>query len=165
MTSDHSRRLLGEDVRRAGHGGCNTAGHLTGDLARALGPDCACGDAAPRIRLVGRANKVVKFGGEKFAVNSLVRLKEELGLPLDDFEAVLVKDGAGRDQFVIGSERLSVDPQLQERARQLFAAISPVVRSQVEMGVVGPLEFSSFAGGVVPRTASGKTVYFTDQRA
>ncbi|MEU1308262.1 AMP-binding protein [Streptomyces cinnamoneus] len=135
----------------------------TGDLARALRQPCPCGDTAPRIRLAGRAGKIVKFGGEKFALNALMRLKEELGLPLDDFEAVLVRDDAGRDRFVIGSRLLSRDARLQEKARELFSRISPVVAAQLERGVVGPLGFSDRAAGVA-RTASGKTASFTDRR-
>lgn len=137
----------------------------TGDLARAVASDCPCGDNAPRIQLAGRAGKVIKFGGEKFDLNSIMLIKGELGLPLDDFQAVLIKDKTGRDQFLFSSELLMESPRLQESARQLFARISPVVTSQLEHGVVGPLGFTGRSGGVVPKTAGGKTAYFTDRRA
>ncbi|MDQ2956940.1 MAG: AMP-binding protein [Actinomycetota bacterium] len=136
----------------------------TGDLAEAIGSLCPCGDSAPRIRLRGRSGRFVNFGGEKFDVTVLSKLKDDLALRNDDFQLVLDRDEAGRDQFVLRSRQVCADAALQERIAGYFAGLSAKVADQLAHGVIADIRFAVLDAGELSFTVAGKVRYFVDHR-
>jgi len=136
----------------------------TGDRAVPVTGTCPCGRASPRIRLTGRAGRYVKFGGEKLDLESLISLKEKLGVTIDDFQAILERDELGRDRFVLHSNRVFGDPRLQELSTSLFAELGRKLASQLDHGIVGRLAFAPLMPGEAWTSANGKTQFFADRR-
>ncbi|WP_285557307.1 phenylacetate--CoA ligase family protein [Actinoplanes regularis] len=137
----------------------------SGDLARFLDGDCACGSADRRIQLHGRYGRFVKFGGEKFDLNWIVGLKEKLGIQSDDFQMSLERDEGARDRFLLRSNLVVGDEALQRRAVELFGELSEKVAVQIERGVVGPVRFGGLSESDVRLSSTGKIQYFIDGRA
>lgn len=136
----------------------------TGDRVSIIDTPCACGNAEARIRLHGRTGKFVNFGGEKFDVNLLLNLKPELGLRSDDFMVALNRDDAGRDRFVVHSERVMREAELRERVSAYFRVLSPKVSAQLTAGSVADITFAGFTDIELAVTVAGKAKYFIDQR-
>jgi hypothetical protein len=138
---------------------------FTGDRASVVTSKCLCGQAVPKIRLCGRSGKIIKFGGEKFDLNWLLELKEDLGVPTTDFGVVAERDERGRDFFRIYSDKIRMDEGLQNRAKVKFIGISPKIKVQLDRSIVRDIEFLPMERveglGTSP---TGKTRSFVDRR-
>jgi len=137
----------------------------TGDRARRVDGPCPCGRTSPRIRLIGRTGRFVKFGGEKLDLDRLLGLKEALELPIDDFQVILERDDRGRDRFLLRSNRVFADARLQARGARLFTELGRKLQNQLEHAIVGPLAFAPLPHGEAWTTSTGKTRFFTDRRS
>jgi len=137
----------------------------TGDLARYLEGDCACGSTDRRIQLSGRYGRFVKFGGEKFDLNWIIGVKEKLGISSDDFQMLLERDEQARDRFLLRSNIVAGNKALQRAATELFSSLSEKVAVQIERGVVGPITFDGLSSSDVRLSSTGKIQYFIDRRS
>lgn len=150
LVTNHSRRLH-PVVRQE-----------VGDRAAWVDGPCPCGDPAPRFALHGRIGKLFLFGAEKVDQSAFPRVRDELGLPSDDFTVVLRRGDDNRDELVVRSAALARDPEAWSRAVQLIRTVHPKMGHLLDHRVVAPLRVEHLES--TPLGNSGKTRYFENHR-
>ncbi|WP_374928526.1 AMP-binding protein [Kytococcus sedentarius] len=133
-----------------------------GDRAAWVPGPCPCGDTSARFALHGRLGKLFLFGAEKVDQSRFPQVRDELGLPGDDFTVVLRRSADGRDELLVRSTTLAQDQDAWARAVQILRTVHPKMGHLLDHGVVAPLRAEPLDGATLGN--SGKTRYFENER-
>ncbi|HEU0287420.1 MAG TPA: AMP-binding protein [Nocardioidaceae bacterium] len=135
-----------------------------GDIVTLLDGGCPCGRTGRTMRVLGREERIMKVGGERFRASLLVDLLSSLGIGPHQASILVTRDDVGRDRVELALDR-SVDTDTTRTSiRERLESAYPLLARQLDAGSIGQFRFVSLQPHDLARTAYGKKIWLVDRR-
>ncbi|MCE7870002.1 aldehyde dehydrogenase family protein [bacterium CPR1] len=139
--------------------------YRTGDMARQVEHDCACGRRTPLFELKGRADDVVRVGTVSVYPEDVAAALDAVSGLSHLFQLVATREGAA-DSLTVKVESASDGAELASRARESLLSRSGELEEALREGWLRRLEVELLPPGELPRIPrTGKIRRVVDQRA
>jgi phenylacetate-coenzyme A ligase PaaK-like adenylate-forming protein len=135
-----------------------------GDIIELVDDGCPCGRTSRMMRVLGREERIMKVGGERFRASLLVEMLSGLGIGPHQASILVTRDQAGRDQVALALDESVASPSMKTTIRERLVLAYPQLARQVEAGVVGPFGFAPLREQDLVRSPYGKKVWLVDRR-